>query len=47
MSMQHELPIELLLKIFSNVGRQSPKFLGNIKMRYTNLNSHLIFVTFT
>ena len=47
MSIQHELPIELLLEIFSNVGRQSPKFLGNIKMRYTILNSQLMFVTFT
>ena len=47
MSMQHELPTKLLLEIFSNVGRQSPKFLSNIKIRYTNLNSHLMFVTFT
>ena len=45
--MQRELPKELLLEIFSNIGRQLPKFLGNIKMRYTNLNSHLMFVTFT
>ena len=45
--MQHELPTKLLLEIFSNVGRQSPKFLGNIKIKYTNLNSHLMFVTFT
>ena len=47
MSMKHELPTKLLLEIFSNVGRQSPKFLSNIKIRYTNLNSHLMFVTFT
>ena len=47
MSIQYELPTELLLKIFFNDGRQLPKFLGNIKMRYTNLNSHIIFVTFT
>ena len=47
MSMQYELPIELLLEIFFNVGRQLPKFLGNIKMRYTNLNLHIILFTFT
>ena len=47
MSMQHELPTELLHEIFSNVERPSPKFLGNIKIKYTNLNSNLMFVTFT
>ena len=47
MSIQYELLIELLVKIFSNVGRQSPKFLADVKTRYTYLNSQLIYVTFT
>jgi hypothetical protein len=29
-----ELPEEILLQIFANLGRESPKYLGNIKIRY-------------
>ena len=47
MSILHELPTKVLLEIFSNVGRQLPKILGNIKMRYRILNSQLMSVTFT